>query len=39
MPRAITQDDIDTFNFTQSDPMMTGFDYSKENNWTRSTCS
>ena len=33
MPRAITQDDIDTFNFTQSDPMMTGFDYSKENNW------
>jgi hypothetical protein len=33
MPRAITQDDIDTFNFTQSNPMMTGFDYSKENNW------
>jgi len=33
MPRAITQDDIDTFNFTKSDPMMTGFDYSKEINW------
>ena len=33
MPRAITQDDIDTFNFNMSDPMMTGFDYSKENNW------
>jgi hypothetical protein len=33
MPREITQDDIDTFNFNMSDPMMTGFDYSKENNW------
>jgi hypothetical protein len=33
MPKAITQDDMDTFNFTKSDPMMTGFDYSKEINW------
>ena len=33
MPKAITQDDMDTFNFNMSDPMMTGFDYSKENNW------
>jgi hypothetical protein len=31
MPRTITQDDIDTFNFT--DPMLVGFDYSKEINW------
>jgi hypothetical protein len=28
MPRTITQDDIDTFNFNMSDPMITGFDYS-----------
>jgi hypothetical protein len=28
MPREITQDDVDTFNFNMSDPMMTGFDYS-----------
>jgi len=33
MPRETTQDDIDTFNFNMSDPMMTGFDYSKEINW------
>jgi hypothetical protein len=37
MPRAITQDDIDTFNFippkADTDPMLVGFDYSKEINW------
>ena len=39
MPRTITQDDIDTFNFTDpmlvdsTDPMLVGFDYSKEINW------
>ena len=45
MPRTITQDDIDTFNFTppkanidpmlvgSTDPMLVGFDYSKEINW------
>jgi tetratricopeptide (TPR) repeat protein len=31
VPRKITQDDIDTANFFG--PMYTGFDYSKENNW------
>jgi len=33
MPRAITQEDINTFNFNMSNPMITGFDYSQSNNW------